>query len=214
MSKIIQHRKDIVLPTNRIEALTDGVFAIAMTLLVLDIALPELASISAPAELTRKLLELSPKFFSYALSFVILGMLWHMHHTIFNFIKRLDSGLIWINTFLLLFVALIPFSTSIISEYDIASMGNVPFVLYVLNLLLIIIMGLIIVTYAAGHNRLVDSDIDSRILGRMRLVRIIAALVFALAIGVSFVSIIAAFCVLPLMFIFGSLGQRFIVGIK
>src|SRR5215471_1982543 len=94
---------------NRIEALTDGVFAVAMTLLVLDIRVPELHQPLATAELPLKLLSLWPKFLSYTISFVILGVYWVGHHVQLSFIRRADRPLLWINILFLLWVALVPF---------------------------------------------------------------------------------------------------------
>jgi uncharacterized membrane protein len=78
------------LSRNRIEALTDGVFAVSMTLLVLDIKVPELQEPLATAELPVKLLALWPKFLSYTSSFVILGVYWVGHHVQLSFIRRAD----------------------------------------------------------------------------------------------------------------------------
>ena len=100
---------------NRIEALTDGVFAVAMTLLVLDIKVPELEQPLATAELPLKLLSLWPKFLSYTISFVILGAYWVGHHVQLSFIRRADRPLLWINVFFLLWVALVPFSTALLT---------------------------------------------------------------------------------------------------
>jgi uncharacterized membrane protein len=105
------------LSRNRIEALTDGVFAVAMTLLVLDIKVPELEPPLATAELPLKLLALWPKFLSYLISFVILGIYWVGHHIQLSFIRRADRPLLWINILFLLWVALVPFSTALLSEY-------------------------------------------------------------------------------------------------
>ena len=103
---------------NRIEALTDGVFAVAMTLLVLDIKVPELQQPLATAELPLKLVALWPKFLSYTISFVILGVYWVGHHVQLSFIRRADRPLLWINILFLLWVALVPFSTALLSEYS------------------------------------------------------------------------------------------------
>ena len=102
---------------NRVEALTDGVFAVAMTLLVLDIKVPELEQAAASAELPYRLLALWPKFLSYAISFVILGVYWVGHHLQLPFIRSADRSLLWINILFLLWVALVPFSTALLSEY-------------------------------------------------------------------------------------------------
>ena len=82
---------------NRIEALTDGVFAVAMTLLVLDIKVPELQQPLAASELPLRLLSLWPKFLSYTISFIILGVYSVGHHVQLSFIRRPDRPLLWIN---------------------------------------------------------------------------------------------------------------------
>ena len=154
MSKIVQQKRGVFPTINRIEALTDGVFAIVMTLLVLDISLSSFADASTKAELMQGLLKLSPKFYSYALSFLALGFLWHQHHLAFHHIKRSNTALTWINIVGLMFVALVPFSTSVLSEYNSATMGNIPLVLYFTNLLIVIIMRVILLTFAAGRQQL------------------------------------------------------------
>ena len=118
-----------VFTPDRLEFLTDGVFAIVMTLLVLEISIPEIAHPSQ-AEIPRRLLELWPKFFSYILSFIVLGFLWYLHHFTFRYIKRSDYTLVWLNILFLMFIALIPFSSSIIGSYGI---GHIPLVIYSVN---------------------------------------------------------------------------------
>jgi uncharacterized membrane protein len=94
MSQIKERVSAAVFAPNRLEALTDGVFAIVMTLLVLEITLPEIAQPSLQAELSRKLLELWPKLYNYAISFIDLGILWGYHHLAFHSIKRSDMALV------------------------------------------------------------------------------------------------------------------------
>jgi uncharacterized membrane protein len=80
---------------NRIEALTDGIFAVAMTLLVLDIRVPELQQVTSTANLPLKLLALAPKVLSYTISFIILGVYWVGHHAQLAFIHRADRPLLF-----------------------------------------------------------------------------------------------------------------------
>lgn len=110
--------------TGRIEYFSDAVFAIAMTLLVLDIPLPHVA----PEKLWSAILGLLPQFFAYALSFLVLALNWIFHHRKFRVIRSYDTGLIWINLVFLLFVAVLPFPTSLLSEYG--SIGDAGVVLY------------------------------------------------------------------------------------
>jgi uncharacterized membrane protein len=102
----------------RIEALADGVFAIAMTLLVLDIKVP-----SAEGTLTETAMWLTfvhtvgPKLVIYFLGFMTLGIFWMGHSTQFRVINRTDRHLTWLSIFFLMFISLIPFSTSFLSEH-------------------------------------------------------------------------------------------------
>ena len=98
------------LATNRLEALVDGVFAVVMTLLVLDITVPSPTQPHAVAHLVRNLIALKPTVLSYALSFVIAGIYWVGHHNQFAYIRRTDRPLLWINILFLMCVAFIPFS--------------------------------------------------------------------------------------------------------
>ncbi len=100
--------------TTRIEALSDGVFAIAMTLMIFYIKVPQVPSERVTAELTRRLLDLWPQFLVYVISFVMLGVYWVGHHNQYRHIRRTNRILLWINNALLLSVTLIPFSTSLV----------------------------------------------------------------------------------------------------
>jgi len=112
--------------TERIQFFSDAVFAIAMTLLVLEIRLPELEGDPTWADLGA----LWPQFFAYALSFAIIGLNWVTHHRKFLVIVRFDGLLMAINLLLLGFVALLPFPTSVLADYG----DNTPVVvLYAFN---------------------------------------------------------------------------------
>lgn len=88
-----------ILNTERLEALADGIFAFAMTLLVLSIDLPtSIPSASANQAILQYLINLMPKLGIYAIIFFILGVLWYGHQRLFHFIKYTDTGLVWINS--------------------------------------------------------------------------------------------------------------------
>ncbi|TGK04803.1 DUF1211 domain-containing protein [Leptospira semungkisensis] len=101
----------------RSEAIADGIFAVALTLLVLDIRVPLKEAIHSEADLCFALIALAPKFLSYLLSFVTLGIFWMAHTVQYTFIVRSDRHLTWLSILYLLFVSLLPFSTSLLSEY-------------------------------------------------------------------------------------------------
>lgn len=108
---------DFILHTHRIEALVDGVFAIVMTILVLEIRVPEMPRDAGFADLTAALLALWPKFLCYVISFVTLGVYWVAHHLHAYTIKRADRMLLWINILFLMAIGLVPFSTALLGEY-------------------------------------------------------------------------------------------------
>ena len=95
----------------RLEAFSDGVFAIAITLLVLTIAQP-----SNYSKLTRQLLERWPSLAAYVVSFLVLGIMWLNHHTIFAHVQRVDHGFFYRNLLLLMTVAFIPYPTEVFGE--------------------------------------------------------------------------------------------------
>ncbi len=97
----------------RVEAFSDGVFAIIITLLVLELRVPAVAE----KELVRALLELWPKFLSWVISFLMVGVFWVNHHRFFGRIRTIDNGLLWLNMLFLLFVSFIPFPTALMGGY-------------------------------------------------------------------------------------------------
>lgn len=205
MSSIEATRKRTVFTINRLETLTDGVFAIAMTLLVLNLTIPVITSASVQAELPRKILELWPKFLSYFVSFIILGIFWLSHHRIFRLINSANATLMWLNIFFLLFVALIPFSTALAGDYI---MEQFPFLVYGVNLLPVFILRYALWAYASGKHRLVDNDINPLLVKRLNLLPVIACLIVLLAIGISFLNTWAGYSVFILMLVYGVLSQR------
>jgi uncharacterized membrane protein len=98
----------------RLEAFSDGVFAIAITLLILEIHIPEYEE---GTSLWRQLLDLWPSYFGYLVSFLVIGIMWINHHNIFKLVRRVDHWLLVINLLLLLCIAFIPFPTAVLAEH-------------------------------------------------------------------------------------------------
>jgi len=103
--------------TGRVEAFSDGVFAIAITLLVLEIKVPKLPHDSSPSELAQALLDLWPSFLAFLLSFFAILIMWINHHGLFNMVRRVNPGFLYANGFLLLLVSFVPFPTALLAEY-------------------------------------------------------------------------------------------------
>lgn len=102
---------------NRIEAFSDGVIAIIITLLVLEIKVPHLEGEVTTAAILGSLAKLTPKILSWALSFFMVLIMWVNHHRIFHEIKQSDNGLMWSNGLLLFFMSFVPFPTAFMGDY-------------------------------------------------------------------------------------------------
>ena len=188
---------------NRLETLTDGVFAIVMTLLVLELTVPHLSPSKVTDELPKALLELSPVILSYITSFIILGFFWIAHHDDFSYIKHADRILLWITIFYLMTVAFIPFSTSLLGQY-----GNqqISVIIYGSNIIITGFINNLQWWYATKNHRLVDDDADlDPALITSRTKRALLGLIgYIIAIAISFVNIqvsIILFIIYPLYFL-------------
>src|SRR5271167_657235 len=101
----------------RLAALSDGVFAVAMTLLVLDLRAPAAGAIHSEHELGRALLALSPRLLMYMMSFMTLGIFWVGQQTQLNHLERSNRSLTWIHLAFLFVVTTVPFSTALLAEH-------------------------------------------------------------------------------------------------
>jgi TMEM175 potassium channel family protein len=186
---------------DRIITLTDGVLAIVMTLLVLEIVVPELSHSEAANELPKRLLELWTDVWSYATSFIILGFFWIGHNDQFHYIKRANRTLLWITIFYLMFVAFIPFSTSLIGKYG---DQQISVIIYGINIIIVLVWGYLQWRCATKEHRLVDSDLDPKFIAKMSRRLIVGLVLYLIAIAVSFLNTqvsIILFALIPVYYL-------------
>jgi len=105
------------LPVERLTFLTDGLFAIVMTLTVLALDVPEIPSAQVASELPEAVWDQWPIFMSYVITFLVLGFYWVAHHAMYRYILYLDRPLIWLNLICLMFIAVLPFTTELHGDY-------------------------------------------------------------------------------------------------
>jgi uncharacterized membrane protein len=105
------------LSKHRIEALVDGIFAVTMTLLVIELRLPEHANMHSSAELLEVLHELMPTFISWVLSFLVLALYWTANHRLFSYVRHVDTPLLWYTILMLAGASLLPFASAVNSRY-------------------------------------------------------------------------------------------------
>lgn len=102
---------------NRVETFSDGIFAIIITLLVLEIKVPHISDCCKSGDLLNALVDLLPKFVSWIMSFFTVAVIWVNHHKLFKQFKELDSGIFWWNALLLLWTSFIPFPTAVLGDF-------------------------------------------------------------------------------------------------
>ncbi len=173
------------LTTKRLESLSDGIFAIAMTILVLNLRVPLMTDTEAVTKLPGILRGLWPNFFAYTLSFLLLAAFWIMHHKQFHAIKKVDEPLLWLNIISMLFVVMIPFSTYLYGEYETSRTAAL---FFEGNLGLAGAAFFLTYWYATKDHRLVDDDLDARRVSLTRKRTALMPVVSVLAIGISFIS--------------------------
>ena len=108
---------DTLISKSRLEALVDGVFAFAMTLLVVGLSVPTIPKAEAATELPAYVASMFPQFLSFLIAFFILASLWIVHHEHFHFLRSVDKVVLWLNVLILIFVVLVPFSTNLSGDY-------------------------------------------------------------------------------------------------
>ena len=106
----------VLLSKGRMEALTDGIFAIAMTLMVLELKVPDLPKTVSSHELLRRLGEEGPVFVSFFFSFTYCGLLWFFHHLAMHFFRHLQVALVWLNLLFLMAISVLPFSCALLGH--------------------------------------------------------------------------------------------------
>ena len=172
--------------TDRLEIFSDGVIAIAITLLVLDIRLPSAKS----GQLFHELGSDWPTYVAYVLSFAVIGIIWVAHHSMFEHIQTVDRGLLFTNLFLLLGVAFVPFPTSLLAEYVHVGGSNAhaATAVYSATMTMIGLAFTAIWYHLARHPELLSGHADAANLRRSIRRSLVSPVAYGLTIGLAFVS--------------------------
>ena len=162
---------------------SDAVFAIAITLLALEIRVPDTVATPTDDQLLTQLLNLWPKYLAYVISFLVIGTFWVAHHRRFRYIRRYDRRLLWINLLLLMCIAFIPFPTGVISEYT----GRTATIFYALTMIATGLLSGAVWWHAAWHDRLIDPALDRQQRHYERLAPLVIPGIFLFSIGLAFI---------------------------
>jgi uncharacterized membrane protein len=185
---------------------SDAVFAIAITLLALDIKIPKPHSQAIGTELPSVVLAQWQDMLSFFISFLIIGAYWMAHHRMFHYIKSYDARLLWLNLVFLMSIAFLPFPDKVLSEWGDREQFAVVFYagsMAVAGLLLCSVWW-----YATKGHRLVDPNMDPRLVSFFFSRGLTPPLIFLVSIGISFVSLRAALCSWFLMLVIRPMLSR------
>ena len=196
--------------TGRIEAFSDGVFAIAITLLVIEIGVPHVED--ARTTLFGALIEQWPSYLGYAISFLQIGVIWANHHNRFRYIARSDHLLLFLNILFLMCVAFIPFPTALLAEYLQGSGAErtMAGAVYAGTLAVTAVFFTLLWLYAAGYH-LVDRNLDRALLRAMTRRYVFGMIAYLVAFALAFVNVAASLIlivILALLFVLPEPGER------
>ena len=147
--------------TERLEAFSDGVFAIAITLLIIEIHVPAREHAET---LGHELLRIWPSYLGYLTSFLTIGVMWINHHYVFELIARVDRTMLLLNTLLLMMIAFVPFPTAVLAQFVETDGARAAAFLYGATLTLTALAFLAWWRYASAGRRLIDENVPDEVI--------------------------------------------------
>ena len=178
--------------TARIEAFSDGVFAIAITLLILTIQPPVAAEFTSNRALLESLARLWPSFLAFLLSFIVILMIWANHHDFFRMLRAADRSLLFANGGLLLMVTFLPFPTAVLAGHLHGAASNAAVGFYCSTLFVTSIAHNVLLEVAAHSHKLIRPDVSGAEIAQVRKAYRLGLLAYATATLVSVWSVGAA----------------------
>ena len=154
--------------TSRVEAFSDGVFAIAITLLILEIKVPKIEMHMTNSQLFTSLVNLWPSYFAFLLSFAAVLIMWINHHGFFKYLKTINSKFLYANGFLLLMVTFIPFPTAVLAEHINSPAANVSAAFYCGAMVLVSVAYNVLWFTTAYKRALVKDEISDALIIKIR----------------------------------------------
>ena len=193
--------------TTRLEAFSDAVIAVAITLLVLDIKVPEASSTSA---LWHSLGNRWPNYASYAVSFLVIGIIWSNHHSLVDVIARVTRPLALLNVLLLMSIVLIPFSTALLARYlqEGGGRSHVAAAVYSLTFVLMSVGFSSVWVYASRGGRMLIPGFTDDEIQRLTIGFSLGLPIYAVTVGVAFIGAPACLALHAVLAVYYALAQR------
>jgi uncharacterized membrane protein len=183
---------------------SDAVFAIAITLLVIEIRIPEIKGDVTDKLLTNALVTLMPKFIGFLISFMLIGLYWTVHHRLFGYVINYNQKLLWLNLCFLFFIILMPFSTGFYGEYTgpdlVKNQLKVPMTFYVLNFFFAGLCNFIIWLYITNpKNKLMYTSVLTPEIRLARARALIVPLIFLAMLPVAYLINVGVAVYIPVL---------------
>ena len=191
----------------RLLAFSDGVFAVVITLLVLDLRLPEVGH--GDAEMLEALRSMAPKLFIFVFTFIIVGMGWLGHHRKFSYVRQVDGRLLWLNLIYLLAGCLVPFASGVLSEHS----GRIGFTVYAAVMALMLLLSAVLSAYSTRQPFLVETGLPPGVREDLILPPLLNAFIFLVAGGLALsgrmnAAPLSLLLIVPVSAFFGARAKR------
>jgi uncharacterized membrane protein len=185
--------------TGRLEAFSDGIFAFAITLLVLGLYDP---TTRGATSMFQGLLSEWPSFFALAISFLTILVMWVNHHNMFNYVRRLNRRFMFLNGLLLMFITLTPFTTLLVSEHLLDEHATISAAVYAGTFLLLSIVWNVLWHHAADHQRLLGRVVSKSQVISIKRQYYVGPALYGVAFGLAFVDAIVSAVIIILVAVF------------
>lgn len=167
----------------RLTSFSDGVFAIAVTLLVFGLKVPHLTGGDIHSKLPQAILQMLPGFTTYMLTFLVIAILWTFHHRMLNLVNRIDTGFLWLNILYLLAISFLPFPAALFGTYPSEAIS---FIFYIGSLSFAGVLATFMLGYAARKQRLIKKEVSAETVKYLFYRQATSLVVFVLSVPVAF----------------------------
>ena len=183
---------------NRLESLSDGIFSIAATLLVLDVSIPS-NNIVSEKQLINTLYQSLPNILTFVFTFLVVGTFWVAHNRIFSIVKQVDHFILWSNIFYLLTIAIIPFPTSILAKHPTLTTS---ILFYSFVLFLCGVQHIVMIIYLYKHTDQIEENFSKATFTNSVKIAAFGPACYLLTMLASFISPLFSFCLIIIVLIF------------
>jgi uncharacterized membrane protein len=194
------------LAVDRLAALTDGVFAIAITLLALEVTVPIVEAGAGESDLGSALVEQWPSYAAYMVTFFLVGAYWFNHHRMFNLLRGVDHRFLVLNIFFLMAIAIMPFPNALLAEYLLEpEQQRVAIGVYGLAMMALAVMFNLVWWYAGWKHRLLRPDCDYRHVRKVLNSYLMGPVVYGIGVVISFFAPVVSlviFLLIPMGYLF------------